>query len=181
MRGFDVYMFHLAKDQTEQKYVKNYETACFADISRLHKRENIIEKDIIYLDDYIYPETEEYIDLVVKTINEITPCSIEDGYIKVKLLPLYDQSLIVLNFIRALWDGNYPNYSESLFDALSKETEGDALEKLLKANKIACQQSNIRENNHHSNCYEYEKLKIKTIEQLLEFKKNSTYIFLTQE
>lgn len=184
MRGYEVYMFYLAKDQTKGKYIKSYSNACFAEIHRIARIDNVLEKDVIYIDQYEYPKTKEYIDLIVKTVNEITPCSIVDGYIRVQLLPRYDQSLIILNFIRALWNEKdyYAGYSVAFFKALSIQTEGDALERLLKANKIACEEINVQmENDDHSNCYRAKLLKIKNIKQLYEFEGISTRIFLTNQ
>lgn len=149
----------------------------------------------IYIDNYETEETKDSIDLLLKLVNEITPCSIvnikDKDYIEYKLLEHYDQNLILLNFIRNLWNepgiGHLegkgapfvPDYSTIFFDVLKKTRYKDPLKKLTHANKKAS--VNYKLNGYgpgHSNVQGYDELKIKDVKSLMDFKGNSTRTFL---
>ena len=140
----------------------------------------------IYIGDYDRNSTREYQDVLVSTINEITPCQKEmiEGkeLIKLKLLKTYDQSLIILNFIRNLWYDPLPSYALDFFVALMianhDMTFKDPLSRLLWANKEACKHAIY--SCGHSNVHKPNKLKIKTVPQLLGYMGDDTYRFLTQ-
>lgn len=184
MRGFQCYLYHKLKDDT---YIINTVSACYAGIRHLHLRDDLLEPNIVYIDKYKEPETEKYIELIIGLVNEITPCSIQDGYIKFQLLETYDQSLILLNFIRNLWNKTEPlrRYSEEFFEILSKEILEDPLSRMMSANKKACSKAEVWGNLSyppgHSNCHTEETLAIKTVEELLSYKGGSTKQFLTNK
>lgn len=182
MRDYGCELFHTASNAENGKYVPNYNTACFRGLATLRFRQDVLEKDIVYIDQYTYPLTEKYIPLIISLVNKITPCSIVDGYIRVQLLSTYDQSLIVLNFIRNLWNQpwSFKNYNEEFFRALAKGRRKDPIARLTAANKVAC--TNVKATYiGHSNCFAGNTLKIKTTEELLKFKGTEIQTFLTKE
>ncbi len=146
----------------------------------------------IFIKDFEYNETKEHIYNFIKLINEITPCEIvkinEIKYIQIDLLDTYDQSLIVLNFIRNLWYNptnqfgsiiNEDSYCTAFFkNCFTKEYE-EPLSQLTYANKIACEVSKVNGAYGHSNINHHFKLKIKTLEELLAYKGQSTIEFLS--
>ncbi len=142
----------------------------------------------IYISNYDQPETRKYQELLVKTINEITPCEFKEvngkKYIAFKLMETYDQSLVLLNFVRNLWHsppvaGAKIPYHKMFFETLEKADHKDPLEKLTYANKEACPDNLMYGAIGHSNVYNKGMLKLKTKAQLLQFKGNSTQVFLT--
>lgn len=139
----------------------------------------IKEIDTIYIDVYTYPETKKYIPLLISLINEITPCSIVDKYICFKLLSTYDQSLILLNFIRNLWYQPFIGYTDTFFTILSTDTKyKDPLERLTHANSIGCSKAKNGYGMGHSNVHIGVNLIVKNTKQLLEYKGGSTRTFL---
>jgi len=140
-----------------------------------------MRRKFIYLSDYNQPETLEYQNLIVSVINEITPCKLVNidnvWYIKFKLLGTYDQSLILLSFIRNLWYEPKAGYSKKFFESLKVATQEDPLERLTWANKEACDDAGYGYG--HSNVHKKSSLKVKKSKQLLEYKGLCTRTFLT--
>ena len=117
----------------------------------------------IYITKFKCKETFEYIDLIVKTMNNITPCKLvkinpygkEIDAISFQLLSTYDkevhlykafnyiQNLILLSFIRNLWWGGFHGgdgntYSSKFFEILEKQKNNFcSLKKMMIANKEA--------------------------------------------
>lgn len=202
MRGFQCHYYLKDKDgnltnkhewiNPFNKLVQNFviSQACWSSISR------IPAGSFIYIDNYKTEKTKNDIKFLIDLINEITPCSIvkikNKDYIEYKLLETYDQNLILLNFIRNLWnhpgvshtegaqEPPLPNYIDIFFDELKKSEYKDPLQKLTDANKKAC--VDYRECNYglgHSNVHTAKDLTIKDSKSLLKFESSSTRLFLT--
>lgn len=157
--------------------------------------------ETIHISHFDCDETQSYQSMLIGLINEITPCEIyekesslieklvstvkkvEKRYIKYKLLNTYDQNLILLNFIRNLWHPpeGFVGYTVKFFKALeeSKNHYQDPLQRLTWANREASPASLVYPPGH-SNVHGKDKLKIKTVEDLLAFNGYSTMHFLTQ-
>lgn len=153
-KGYRVNSYYGIDDNTLKE---NTNTSCFAGIM------NIPKENYIYIKDFECEETQKYIPLIIELINKITPCSIVTinriKYIKFKLLETYDQSLILLNFLRLLWYDpkevyGKSSFSLSFFRYLSKSRYKDPFKRLTKANKIANEEQSYRYHiKGHSNCF----------------------------
>jgi hypothetical protein len=144
----------------------------------------------IYISDYDCKETRECQQLLIGLINQITPCSIvkvkggifskERECIKFKLMKTYDQSLVLLNFIRNLWHEPQKGYAAKFFESLitSGLEKHDPLARLTLANKQACP-SGMVYGPGHSNVHGKSKLKIKEAVDLIKYRGYSTAEFLT--
>jgi len=120
-----------------------YNTACWSGVNTLG-----LNKIDIFIYDFDEPTTNQYQDLLVRIINEITPCEIvtinNKIYIKFRTLEAYENSLVLLHFIRNLWyePGTHTGYSLKFFrylEEIDKECKKkDPLVKLTEANKKAC-------------------------------------------
>lgn len=136
---------------------KMYDHACWAQLNS-----SVYPKgSSIWIDDYRYKDTEEYIELIVKVINEIQPCKLieHEGktYIEYKLIGLYNNDLILLNFVRNLWNEHQPGYSLAFFKKLKtlrNSKKYTAFEKLTAANVHAVEVCNKKGIGNHSNCHE---------------------------
>lgn len=198
------YLYFASKDIKEE--VKK-------ELEKIKKEKNIITiynnsdlnilKDIkyikdrsIYIENFEKKETIEYLPLLIQYINKITNCEIVEKsgkkYIKYKLIEGYDNNLILLNFIRNLWNtpsikyftkkSEYANenYSIVFFNFLKDSKKEDALEALTEANKKACTKLEITNSPGHSNVHDYNLLKIKKTEDLFKYKGYMTIEFLTK-
>lgn len=182
MRGYSCYLYHLKTKDSD--LIPNNNNACFAGLTDYKRKlTDYFENDTVYIKDYKEPETEKYIDLLIENVNKITPCEIvtikDINYIKFKLLDTYDQSLIVLNFIRNLWHSPISNYHIDFFTKLSELKDEDGLINLLTANKYACSKQNKDYPMGHSNHHPSDRLVIKSTEELLKYKTSNTTYFLT--
>lgn len=144
----------------------------------------IIEHDIIYIEQFTFPKTSHNIPLLLSLINKITPCEIvkinDVEYIRYKLIKTYDQNLILLNFIRNLWNAEIKGYNELFFMYLKEGSSyQDPLEILTDANKKACVNICTKYSPGHSNIHLANELKIKNTKQLLGYKGLTTEKFLT--
>ncbi len=185
MRDYGCHFYEL-KEKEKEKKLEAKGSACFSGIRYCLKSEG--GTGTIYISNYTYEETKDYINLIVEVTNQITPCEFVtiDGnkYIKFELLKTYDQSLILLNFIRNLWYSPriLPDkiYSVDFFKALKADTTSeDPLERLTKANKTALVGYNGGySEGDHSNVFHAIKLAVKTKEQLLDFNGISKRDFL---
>jgi hypothetical protein len=126
----------------------------------------------VFIDKFNHPKTAKYQSLLISLINTITPCSIvtRDGkkYIKFKLMKTYDQSLVLLNFIRNLWHEPLSGYSVDFFKMLKGAKYKDPLARLMWANKEAVKM-NKRQPIYalgHSNVHPFDRLKIKRASML---------------
>jgi hypothetical protein len=200
MRGYACHFYHLTKKNT---LVKNNNTACWAGINRvppisdvkIHAGEELDEanKEYIFVDQFVQPETEAYIPLLIRVLNKITPCemvTIDDKqYIKIKLIGKYDNSLIVLNFLRNLWscpsifNGQSPAkaiYTPTFFETLKNARKyKDGLKRLMWANKAACEKIPGCGSMGHSNIHNADRLTIRSAEDLKNWNGYSTEGFLT--
>lgn len=195
MRGCECYVHHLEKKIP----IQNGNTYCFAGARQYYENyssENCRlqgDKKYIYITQFREPETEAYIPLVLGLINEITPCKLKVinniEYIQFKLLKTYDQSLILLNFIRNLWGAVRADiynlkseiYNIHFFKILKSSTEyKDPLQRLTNANLKACELLKIERSAGHSNVHSFKNLKIKTTADLLKYKGTNTLQFLTK-
>lgn len=173
MRNYNCYIYTKNGKDLE----RNSNTACFAGI-KFYAPETTV-----YISQFRQPETEQYIDLIVTIINKITPCQIikinNEEYIEFKLLNTYDQSLILLNFIRNLWNKISKDFYEKnekkfynieFFEILKNYKKyREPLKRLTYANKKACEIFKLGYTGH-SNVFEHSTLKIKTTKELLNFK-----------
>lgn len=167
-----------------KKFTQNGNTACWAGIrSYLHNK----GPKYIYITQYDEKETKEYQKLLVSLINKITPCVFLKRqnviYIKYQLLENhYNRNLVLLNFIRNLWDNPlFPyneNYTKKFFESVKKSKKKDPLEILTEANMIACEGTKILHADHSNAA---KNTKIKTSEDLLNKESDiqSTNYFLT--
>lgn len=202
MRGYQCHYYikdkdgKLTKDDIDGLYW-DYKTpakvsigsACWSSLRR------IPQASFIYIENYETEETKDSIDLLLRLINEITPCNIvtinKKNYIEYKLLKTYDQNIVLLNFIRNLWNkpgvanekgegAEYAkDYTDIFFKTLAKTRLKDPLKRLTQANKEASINYKIEGfGPGHSNVHNYKDLKIKDTQSLLEFKGNSTRTFL---
>ena len=192
MRGYQSHIFHLEKKLP----IKNSSNACFAVVIQYYENAESIacklvgNKKFIYISTYTEKETEKYIPLLINIINKITTCKIvkfeNESYIQFKLLNTYNQSLILLNFIRNLWYSvaiscyNEKIYNIDFFEILESSVDyKDPLERLTFANLQACKINNINRSLGHCNAHSFASLKIKKTKDLLEYKDPSTMKFLT--
>lgn len=197
MRGFQCEYFikdeknELSKVYTTKQGGKhNIHNACWASTRSLPAG------TLLYIEGFQDEKTQSEIDRLVQTINEITPCKVvtikNKEYIEFQMLQTYDQSLVLLNFIRNLWhipggsiynittrknEIQFPNYTETFFSVLKKSRYKDPLKRLTKANLEACPEK--AQSVGHSNVHAKERLKIKSTKDLLSFTGASTLIFLT--
>ena len=175
------------------KLIKSLNTSCWGmlayptnswDFIKVNNFKLFNEKNI-YISNFDKDTTRQYQDVLISTINEITPCqkvTIDNvEYIEIKLLKTYDQSLIILNFIRNLWfePPISVGYSIDFFEELKKSKKEDPLEKLMEANKKACANYKGVYGYGHCNVHPYNQLKIKKTSELLMFNGMSTWSFLT--
>lgn len=142
---------------------------------------------------YVQPSTKQYIPLIIDVLSQITPCEIvefdNEECIRIKMLHSYDSSLILLNFLRNLWNPcklNYmekePIYNIKFFEVLETSTlYTDPLERLTHPNKMACTAANFQAGLGHSNTQPGNKLVVKNTASLLNYKGRSTREFLTTE
>lgn len=143
-----------------------------------------IEHEYVYIDSFTVAKTSKYQRLLITLINKITPCSIvtrkTKKYIKFKLMQTYDQSLVLLNFIRNLWHEPLPGYSKDFFEVLRKSKKyKDPLARLTWANKEAVRlnKQQIIYAPGHSNVHPVDKLKIRRASTLKRYK-GSCYSFV---
>jgi len=142
----------------------------------------------IIIDDYRVTETSKYVNLLVKIINKIQPCELitqgDKTYICYTRIGLYNNDLILLNFIRNLWNEPISGYSVAFFEELSKlETKKlSAMEKLLTANRIACEKAKSTYSYGHSNCHKFAELVIKKLPKTFHSQHlSTTHSFLTND
>lgn len=197
MNSFNCHIFHKLKDGSLNK---NVSTACWAVLSRYYDREDKFgikdidkqEEDIIYISNFRRTQTEKDIPLLIQLINEISPCELVTinniEYIKFQLLKTYDQSLILLNFIRNLWfdpsrefRSSYAPYYIEFFKELNNINEKDPLVRLTLANKNACTTLNFPYCAGHSNTGKPHELVVKTTQSLLNYKGSCTQAFLKKK
>lgn len=178
MRGYECVFSYMGNDD---KLVEKKRYACWGQVMRIIKDQ---ETDTINIYDFRDKETEEYISFLIKTINKITPCELiitdnKEETIEIKLLKTYDQSLIILNFIRLLWHVPESFDSKAFFKHLVKSTYIDPLKRLTASNIKGC--TNIGNYSPgHSNCHNASKLKIKDKEELKNYTYSETITFLTR-
>jgi len=192
MRNYKCYFYYRSKNNLIL-YPSNNE-ACWAGISGRTAdspcksksiSKNLYDTNYIYIKDYIQPEVSE-IDRnrVIYLINKIVECSyivIDDvKYIKVKLLDNYDSNLIVLNMIRMFWYkvGNF-NINQYYKDIHKRRKKNeDSLSFLLQ-----CIKDNVTEKVNYESYGDHsiihQDIKIKTTQDLLNYKGTSTMKFLT--
>ena len=197
MNSFNCHMSHKLKDGSLNK---NISTACWAVLRRYYDREDKFdikdidkqEEDIIYISNFRRTQTEKDIPLLIQLINEISPCELVTinniEYIKFQLLKTYDQSLILLNFIRNLWfdpsrefRSSYAPYYIEFFKELNNINEKDPLARLTLANKNACTTLNFPYGAGHSNIGKPHELVVKTTQSLLNYKGSCTQAFLKKK
>lgn len=154
---------------------------------------NLKLKKSIYIDSYIDPLTEMYIEPLLNIINQITLCKLEEidkkVYIKYDLLETYDQNLILLNFIRNLWHtpggNNFTLYTTKFFENIVNNPlkHKDPISLLTWANKDAAEELATKVqylgSPGHSNMHDYKRLIVKDLPDFLEFDYNGTSTFLT--
>lgn len=177
MRSYSCYYFRYENKHFNQ----NSNTACWRGLGDYWLKDT---KEI-YIKDFKYKETEEYIPLLISIINKITPCELvligSINYIKYTLFTdRYDNNLVLLNFIRNLWcqQTRFEKYNVNFLKALeSVKDSKDGLVALSYANVISLQNVNMAYSPGHSNIYP--KTIVKTTKELSEYKGNSTREFLT--
>lgn len=179
----------------QNKLVKNNNQVCWAGLknydfltpeSEKAWRNQIfkLEEEIIYIDfsEKLKFVTKKNIDLLIKIINNITPCCLvqidNKEYISFNLLKTYDQNLILLNFIRNIWYSPFTSYSEVFFEELKKSRLKDPLSKLTKANILACEKNPYPRSMGHSNVHDSDDLVICKTKDLLAYEGILTYNFL---
>ncbi len=115
---------------------------------------------VIHIDKYQDEVTEKYVKLLVGIINEIQPCSLVEAgkktYISYKIIGIYNNDLILLNFIRNLWHEHKAGYAAGFFTELKKLAKSDLspMEKLTAANVAGVASCAMSGNGHHSPCHE---------------------------
>lgn len=154
---------------------------------------NLKLKKSIYIDSYIDPLTEMYIEPLLNIINQITLCKLEEidkkVYIKYDLLEKYDQNLILLNFIRNLWHTPagkiFTPYTTKFFENIVSNPLNykDPISLLTWANKDAVEEVTNKVqylgSPGHSNVHDHNRLIVKDLPDFLEFNYNGTSTFLT--
>lgn len=182
MRGYETYAYQMIQEYDHSKNIYKdkgmglEQYACWSHIN------SYLKKDLL-IGNFDDPTTRKYQEILIEIINKITPCEIikidKFNLIKIQLLSTYDQSLILLNFIRYLWC-DYGKFDYLLFfDFLENDKLYDEpLEKLTFANALASVYNNY--SGDHSNKVVPKLAKIKNTEQLLSYKGNSTQQFLTK-
>lgn len=184
-RGYECFFCFQKKDGTLSQCGNS---ACWSSIAvltgTLSCKRNDNFNNNIYIFNYDIPETRKYQELLIGTINQITPCAItkKDGrnFIKYTILETYDQNLILLNFIRNLWHEPHKGYVARFFEnlILSGLEQKDPLARLTWANKQACPQHLVYPPGH-SNVYMHKTLRVKEAVALIKYKGYNTYSFLT--
>ena len=197
MRGYECHHYKMI-DSKKKTLEQHYNSACWAGIAS-QIREGVED---IYIAKFKEPETEIYIKHIVGIINKVTPCKLvsikKTVYIKYKLLKDFNKDLILLNFLRNLWNiNNIPydkliilknverteiqlQYTSIFFKTLKSNFKmyKDPVQRLTHANFIACKSLEITNSPTHSNVHKYDLLKIKDTKSLLESKVHSTMNFL---
>lgn len=154
---------------------------------------NLKLKKSIYIDSYIDPLTEMYIEPLLNIINQITLCKLEEidkkVYIKYNLLEKYDQNLILLNFIRNLWHTpvgkSFTPYTTKFFENIVSNPLNykDPISLLTWANKDAVEEVTNKVqylgSPGHSNVHDHNRLIVKDLPDFLEFNYGGTSAFLT--
>jgi len=194
MRGFECYIHHKSK----KGFIRHYNTSCYGSI-RYYEPESTI-----YISGYDQRRTRKYQKLLIGLINEITPCELvttkrkvynrsysgddrlvktsalfNTKFISFKLLGTYNQSLVLLNFVRNLWysSPDVHNYSVKFFKTLEKLDEKEPLRRLTKANIEACKKFGSLYGGDH--CNVHIGLKVRTVSGLLKYDGRSVGHFLT--
>jgi len=196
MRGYQCHFYHL---NVQNKLEKNNNDACWAGINGplgkgwgFNIKMDKENEKFIFVDRFVEKETQAYIPLLIRILNKVTPTELVeiDGkqYIKTKLLGTYDQSLIILNFLRNLWScptvfngtqARFKDYIPTFFETLKTARKyKDPLKRLLWANKIACEKAGCVSMGH-SNIHSHDKLQIRPMEELIAYNGHSTMEFLT--
>jgi len=128
--------------------------ACWYYINQIIKNKN----EVIYIAKFNRNKkifSEERLEILIKLINNITPCKIiehkEKRYIEFKLLRGYDNNLFLLNFIRNLWYTPHNYDTNEFFNYLIENNKKriSSLKKLMQANINACK--DVIYGRHHSN------------------------------
>jgi hypothetical protein len=117
MRSYNCYY---SQSLDLKKKTVNNNSACWAGMRILSPKYG---QYYLHINKFREKETEKYIDLLLSTINKITPCYIKDDEIIFKTYKgTYDQNLILLNFIRNLWceQNNYKEYNQIFFKTLEE-------------------------------------------------------------
>ena len=126
----------LKKLQKEPRLQNTYNTSAKRYVIPSDFYKNITLK----ITDYIFPETERYINLLVSIINEITVCYITKEKSIIFSLPYsnYDANLFLLNCLRYLW--HIPKADTKLiqafFNTLEECLDEDPMVKLTTANQV---------------------------------------------
>jgi len=186
-KGFNCIFYSMSNNKLFANSNKN----CWRGIEIYNTTKNNVD---IYIDDYQYEETEQYIPLIVKTINEITPCEIvtidDKEYIKFRLLNHYDKSLLLLNWIRLLWfSPRCDTYKDDIttsinfFESLKKRKEECYFVRLIMANIESQKHMTLLYSNGHSNVVDTPErrsnLKVKTLEDFNKFSGDNYYSIRT--
>jgi hypothetical protein len=174
----DIRCYHFRKDG--EKMIPNSNSSCWAGI----KSYLIDGTKLMYISKFRKPATEKYIPLLLRVINKITPVKLVTinnvEYIEFKLLKTYDQNVVLLNFIRNLWDEPVAEYTKTFFETLENSKFKDMLAKLCNANIHASKHYTSKYRPGHSNCLSYgQNGFLKVTQDLLEYKGNNTNEFLT--
>ena len=189
MRSFNCHYYRLLLENKKKILSKNSVTVCWSGLHHFLKDNSI---DYIYIDSFVEELTKKNIRYLLNLINQITPCKLatvnKKQYIKYKLLKRYDNDLVLLNFIRNLWNAQPiyhltkknanvqeskeagENYIKHFFITLrsNRKLYKDALERLTHANFEACKIVGTAGSIGHSNIHNINSLKIKNTQQLLE-------------
>lgn len=203
MRGYNCYYYYKSKlEDGNFKLIQHFNTACWGG---LHSFFPPIGEhgfvNTIYISHFDEENTKQYQNLLINTINKITPCKIvltnypifrnenklsldSNRFIKYKLLSTYDKNLFLLNFVRTLWYTRFSSYAPAFFKSLKKTTKEyrDPVVQLTAANVEAIKtikqiDTGFFYDGDHSNIYR--KSKIKTTRQLLNFDGNNLKHFIT--
>lgn len=185
-RGGDVRKHLLSEDiyiwKFEEEETKKYQDLLVSIINEITPC-NFVELDIKFNQTYskniwgVAGIDDSYNVKMLELINQNHP----KRFIKFRLLDTYDKSLILLNFIRNLWNEPVTGYSVHFFKFLAKCKEKDPLAKLTWANKEACAKTPSTYSYGHSNAHKADTLVIKSKKDLLEWQQSNFGLYTTAE
>lgn len=177
LRGYEC---HVYKEMKSGDMAKG-STVCFSYVRHLFAE----KVEHLYIDTH-FAVNEKDLKLLVDIINEITPCSIvvhekiqtEFPVIKFNLLyGTYKQNLLLLNFIRYLWNEPAYHFQEEFFKRLREfETIEDPMLRLTTANQTSVNKNSADQVCGHCNITK--NVRTVTLKEFMETKFDEIQSFL---
>ena len=134
---------------------------------------------VVYISHFRCEYTEKYIPLMIRIINKITPCALVEHkgkeYISYTTVKGYDANLILLRFLKMLWD-NRPSKEIQLYflEQLANSKFNDMLAKLTTALKKTTEKFPDQTNHYlHTSIFTGVAPEVKEVKDLVDFGENA--------